>query len=191
MSGEPANTPNFTVCVNICPTAASPCGFCSEAATVCSQARAAVTTCPPGGAPAHHCARAPEARLDGQTHQSRTAHCAAAGAALSALRRCAASPAAAPCHFRRRLKLACLPALRHSVALRLGVEGDGRAASLASVETQTAAFLCVQNSKDHLKFGPPAWSPGLCTAQVVRLASDSNGGFFFFLWRWSQTAVAR
>ena len=39
MSGEPANTPNFTACVNMCPTAAAPCGFCTEAATVCAQVR--------------------------------------------------------------------------------------------------------------------------------------------------------
>lgn len=159
MSGEPANTPNFTVCVNICPTAAAPCGFCSEAATVCSQARAAVATCSLGRAPAIDCAGAPEACLAGRTYLSHTAHCATACAALSALRRCAASPAAAPCDFRRRLKLVRLPALRHGDALRLGLEEDARAAS-RQLRRQSPLFAC-------LKFKAPnkVWPAGDTAAQ--------------------------
>ncbi len=137
MSGEPANTPNFTVCVNLCPTAAAPCGFCSEAATVCSQARTAVTNCP-----ALSRAGAPEACLAGHTYLSRTAHCATACAALSALRRCAASPAAAPCDTRRRCKL-----LQAQVRAAPGARRRCTC-SLASVETPTAASLRVQNLKD-------------------------------------------
>lgn len=37
LSSNPANTPNFTACVNLCPTAAQPCGFCSEPSVVCAQ----------------------------------------------------------------------------------------------------------------------------------------------------------
>jgi len=37
MSSDTANTPNFTACVNLCPTSAQPCGFCSEPSVVCAQ----------------------------------------------------------------------------------------------------------------------------------------------------------
>jgi len=104
-----------------------------------------------------------------RTYLSHTAHCATACAALSALRRCAASPAAAPCDFRRRLKLARLPALRHGDAPRLGLGEDARAASrqLRRQPSLSCVFK-IQSTRQSLARRRHS------SAKWTRLAFDSN-----------------